>query len=102
MLQPPEQFFGAVAEVSLASLDPLVNTGSTDTANLSDATLRYLTYLDFATNPSQETFIDEFSRETLDLLGYSERGLALFTQYIIPLTICGIDKTAQTDVLKAR
>jgi len=96
--QPPEQFFGTAAQVSLASLDPLIITGSTDTANLSDATLRYLTYLDLATKGSQETLIDEFSRETLSLLGYSERGLALFTRYIIPLTICGRETAAQTDV----
>jgi hypothetical protein len=73
-------------------------TGSVDTPDISDTTLRYLTYLDLATRASQETLIDEFSRETLDLLGYSERGLALFTRYIIPLTICGDDKSAQTDV----
>jgi len=67
-----------------------------DTENLSDSTLRYLTYLDLAAHASQESFIDEFSRQTLDLLGYSERGLALFTRYNIPLTICGEDKSVQT------
>ena len=97
--RPPEQFFGAAtAGVSLSGLDPLVITGSTDTPDVSDTTLRYLTYLDLATRASQETLIDEFSRQTLDLLGYAERGLALFTRYIIPLTICGEGKSAQTDV----
>jgi len=97
--QTPERFFGsAAAGVSLAELDPLIITGSTDTPNLSDTTLRYLTYLDLATHASQESVIDEFSRQTLDLLGYSERGLALLTRYNIPLTICADNKYAQTDV----
>jgi hypothetical protein len=96
--QTPEQFFGVAAAVSLAGLDPLIITGSTDTANLSDTSLRYLTYLDLAAHASQETLIDTFSLQTLDLLGYSERGLALFTRYNIPLTICGDEKNAQTDV----
>jgi hypothetical protein len=96
--QTPEQFFGAVG-VSLTHLDPLIITGSTtDTTNLSDTTLRYLTHLDLATHASHESFIDEFSRQTLDLLGYSERGLALLTRYNIPLTISGKNKNAQTDV----
>jgi hypothetical protein len=96
--QTPEQFFGA-AGVSLAELDPLIITGSTDTtANLSDATLRYLTYLDIAAHASQETLLHKFSSQTLELLGYSERGLALFTRFNIPLTICGDDKSTQTDV----
>ena len=97
--QTPEQFFGAAAAgVSLAELDPLIVTGSADMANLSDTALRYLTYLDLAANASQEKLIDEFSLQTLDLLGYSERGLALFSRYNIPLTNHGDDKNAQTDV----
>ena len=88
-----EQFFGAASVgVSLAHLDPLIIAGFADTENLSDATLRYLTHLDHAVHASQESLIDEFSRQTLDLLGYSERGLTLYTRYNIPLTICGEDK----------
>ena len=94
-----EQFFGAASVgVSLAHLDPLIIAGFADTENLSDATLRYLTHLDHAVHASQESLIDEFSRQTLDLLGYSERGLTLYTRYNIPLTICGEDKNSQTDV----
>ena len=100
--QTREQFFGAAASPfgSLAELDILIILGSadTDTANLSDIALRYLTHLDLAAHASQKTLIDEFSRQTLDLLGYSERGLALFTRYNIPLTICGDNKSAQTDL----
>ena len=95
--QTPNQFFGAVG-ASLAHLDPLIITGFVDTENLSDATLRYLTHLDHAAHAGQESLIDEFSRQTLDLLGYSERGLTLYTRFSIPLTICGDDKSAQTDV----
>ena len=95
----PEEFFGATP-TSLADLDPLIVTGSKeyDTENISDTTLRYLTYLDLATHSGQESLIDEFSRQTLDLLGYSERGLALATRYNIPLTICGDYKSGQTNV----
>ena len=100
--QTPEQFFGAPTFGILAELDTSIIIGSTDTANLSDAALRYLTFLDLAThvagNHWQKTLLDEFSRQTLDLLGYSERGLALLTQYNIPMTICGDNKSAQTDV----
>ena len=97
--QTPAQFFGNVGVVSLAELDPSIITGSTDEpANLSDGTLNYLTYLDLAVGASQESLIDEFSRETLNLLGYAERGLALYTRFNIPLTICGANKSAQTDV----
>ena len=96
--QTPEQFFGAAAAgVSLAELDPLIVTGSADTANLSDTALRYLTYLDLAADANQETLIDEFSLQTLDLLGYSERGLALFNRYNIP-NRRGDGKNAETDV----
>ena len=100
--QTPEQFFGAaaVAGVSLDGLDPSIITGSTtDTTNLSDTALRYFSYLDLAAHASQKSLIDDFSRETLDLLGYSERGLALSRRYNIPLTTCGDDKkNEQTDV----
>ena len=98
VLQTPEQFFGAVLGVSLTDLDPLVISGSTDTENLSDTTLQYLIYLEFAAHATYESLIDEFSRQTLDLLGYSERGLTLYTRYNIPLTICGKYENAQTDV----
>ena len=98
VLQTPEQFFGAVLGVSLTDLDPLIISGSTDTENLSDTTLQYLIYLEFAAHAPYESLIDEFSRQTLDLLGYSERGLTLYTRYNIPLTICGKNKNAQTDV----
>ena len=96
--QSPGQFFGAAAaNTSLAELDPLIITGSIDTENLSDTTLRYLTYLDLAARASQKACIDEFARQTLDLLGYPERGLALISQYNIPLTISNQDKSAQID-----
>ncbi|KAK6981674.1 hypothetical protein R3P38DRAFT_2913785 [Favolaschia claudopus] len=96
----PQAFFGE-ANPSLAYLDPNILSapaGSED-ANLSDSTSRYLGYLDLAANATQESLIDDFARETLNLLGFSERNLILSTRYIIPLTICGeIQRTAQTDV----
>ncbi|KAF8636825.1 hypothetical protein AX17_003232 [Amanita inopinata Kibby_2008] len=84
-----------MANVSLAGLDPLIITGSTETEHLSDAAF---TYLDLATTTAQGPFIDEFSRRTLELLGYAEHGLALLTQYNIPLVICGNERSSQTDV----
>ncbi|KAJ7359815.1 hypothetical protein DFH08DRAFT_921823 [Mycena albidolilacea] len=91
----PETFFRA--DPSLDHLDPEILTAraGADGPELSDTTARYLGYLDLATHAS---LIDDFARETLHLLGFSERNLILSTRYIIPLTICGETQTAQTDV----
>ncbi|KAH9959683.1 hypothetical protein BC827DRAFT_1213256 [Russula dissimulans] len=51
-----------------------------------------------ANTTRQESFIDEFSRETLRILGFAERGLFLTTCFTIPLMICGNGRHAQTDV----
>jgi hypothetical protein len=67
--------------------------------NFADHTFRYLTHLALATNAGQESLIDDFAQETLRLLGFEERGLALSIRYIIPLTICGDNRRiAQTNV----
>ncbi|KAF8135862.1 hypothetical protein K438DRAFT_1911644 [Mycena galopus ATCC 62051] len=98
---PPEVFFHSDPNPSLDHLDQAILTASpgADDLELSDSTARYLGYLDLATKATQESLIDDFARETLHLLGFSQRNLILATRYIIPLTICGeIDRTAQTDV----
>jgi hypothetical protein len=56
----PQEFFCPNDETLLAGLDS------------SHDTFQYLTNLELATNASQESLIDNFSRETLRLLGLAE------------------------------
>ena len=59
----------------------------------------YLGYLHLATVGSEESYIDNFCRETLRLLGFSrDAGLTLSTRHRIPLKICSVSSMAQTDV----
>jgi len=58
----------------------------------------YLGYLDLATKATQESLIDDFARETLKLLDFNGRHTTVTTHYIIPLTICGDARVAQSDV----
>ena len=52
-----------------------------------------------AARATQENFIDDFTAETLKLLGFNERGTTVSTRYVIPLTMCGeANRVAQTDV----
>jgi hypothetical protein len=97
----PEAFFGPGVNPSLGDLDPKILTApaGAEDPDLSDSTVRYLGYLALAANATQDSLIDDFARETLLLLGFSERNLILSTRYIIPFTICGeTQRTAQTDV----
>jgi len=94
----PREFFLQNPEPSLVGLDPSLINSAVDAENVPDNTFRYLSHLDLATNAGQESFFDNFSRETLSLLGFEERGLVLTTRHIIPLTIRGDDRVAQTDV----
>ena len=96
----PRDFFSA-PDLSLDQIDPDILTspaGSTD-PNISDFAAQYLRYLDLASRPIGENFINDFAAETLKLLGYNERGTTVSTRYTIPLTICGDNNcTAQADV----
>ncbi|KAF8486880.1 hypothetical protein DFH94DRAFT_5043 [Russula ochroleuca] len=97
----PDQFFRFEADPSLDHMDPALFTappGASD-IQLSENTAEYLSYLDIARVPTEGGFIDDFARETLRLLHYSNRNIILSTRYIIPLTICGeTNRTAQTDM----
>lgn len=97
----PDQFFRSSADPPLGHLDPALLTappGASD-PHLSEITTEYLGYLDLATTPTQESFIDDFARETLRLLGFFGPNRILSSRYIIPLTICGDgSRVAQTDV----
>jgi hypothetical protein len=97
--QSPQDFFRTNTEPSLDDIDPSLINSTVDADNVDDSTSRYLTYLDLATKAAQETWIDEFARQTLLILGFEERELAIITALPISLTICGDDScTAQTDV----
>lgn len=99
-LLAPHEFFHTGAGPSLDHLDPAIlysPPGSDDPA-LSNTTAEYLGYLDLANKAIQESMIYDFARETLRILGFSERNCTLTTRYNIPLTICGETVSAQADV----
>jgi len=99
MAQLPQEFFHQNPEPPPVGVDLSLIDSAVDADNVPDDTFQYLTHLDLATNAGQESLIDDFSWETLHILGFAEWGLALSTHYIIPLTICGDNHwTAQTDV----
>src|SRR5262249_11101562 len=84
-------------------LDPnLLSTADpTIAVDFSQATYRFLAYLDLASraNAGQESAIDDFGRSVLEVTGFDERGTILRTRYDIPFTICGDpDKAVKTDV----
>ncbi|KAH9003456.1 hypothetical protein EDB86DRAFT_3062906 [Lactarius hatsudake] len=70
----PQQFHW-YPKPSLVGLDPTLIDSAVDAENVPDHTFRYLTHLDLATNTGQKSLIADFSRETLRLLGYEERGM---------------------------
>ncbi|KAJ7210464.1 hypothetical protein GGX14DRAFT_534764 [Mycena pura] len=77
----PEAFFGPEANPSLDNLDPKILTAPAgvelESPDVSDYTTRYLHYLNHAADVRQEKVIDGFAKETLDLLGFSERNILL-------------------------
>jgi hypothetical protein len=97
---PPDQFFGPNAHPPLDHLDRAILDGrpGDDSPNISEVAVEYLGYLDMATNATQKTFIDEFATQTLKLLGFQDRHSLIIQRNIIPLTICGQSRSAQTDV----
>ncbi|KAH9970010.1 hypothetical protein BGW80DRAFT_1562443 [Lactifluus volemus] len=97
--QSPEDFFCTNTEPSLDDIDPSLINSAVYADNVDESTFHYLTFLDLATKAAQKTWIDEFARQTLLILGFEERELVMITGLPIPLTICGDDRrTAQTDV----
>jgi hypothetical protein len=97
--QSPQVFFRGNTEPSLGDVDRSLINSTVDADSLTDSTSHYLASLNWATNASQECFINDFARETLRILGFAELDLVLITYFTIPLTICGdISCTAQTGV----
>jgi hypothetical protein len=97
--QSPQEFFRGNTTPPLDDIDPLLINSKIDAVDVADDIFHYFTHLDLATDGGGlESFIDDFARETLHILGYVERGLCLSTQFTIPLTICGEDTLAPTDV----
>jgi len=94
-------FFRHGANPPLDHLSPAIFAAPGDpNVNVPKPTADYLRYLDLATRASQESFIDNFTAETLKLLGFNElENTLVMTRYVIPLTICGESgRVAQTDV----
>ena len=101
--QLPEEFFHRNPEspdFKLLGIDPLLIDSDID-AEDSDVpdnmAFQYLTHLDLAMT-HLESFITDVARETLRILGFAERDLALSTHFMIPLTICGDVQFTRTDV----
>jgi hypothetical protein len=99
--QSPEIFFRGNSAQSLDDIDPSLINSTVYVEDVADDTFQYLTYLDLAINGGRESFIDDFARETLRILGFEERGLALTMHHTISLTNSGVDNhttSAQPDV----
>jgi hypothetical protein len=96
----PAVFFQSSTDPSLDHIDPHILTSplNADNPNISNIAAEYLGYLDLATNAAQESSIDDFAAATLRLLGFNDRHSTVATRYNIPLTICGENWAAQTDV----
>lgn len=100
----PIQFFSESSpNPSLDHLDQALLTAAPGTIDtqLSNETIKYLSYLDFATTSDlrlEGGFIDGFARETLYLLGFAGHYSVIQNRHAIPLTICGrTDQTAETN-----
>jgi hypothetical protein len=88
--QSPQEFFGQNADPPWENILDFSLVNSAPYADdLPNDIFHYLTLLDLATNGGQDHILNDFSRETLRILGFVERGLALSTAYDIPLGICG-------------
>jgi len=98
--QSLQEFFrGRNTEPPLDGINPSLINSAVDADDVSDDTFHYLTHLDLATRAVQESMLDGFSKETLRILGFQERGLSIITHFLIPLIICGDNHCfAQTDV----
>ena len=100
--QSPQEFFHRKPEApfKLLGVDPLLIDSDID-AEDSDVpdnmAFQYLTHLNLATT-HLESSITDIARETLRILGFVERNLALSTHFMIPLTICGEVQFTRTDV----
>ncbi|TFK29010.1 hypothetical protein FA15DRAFT_691481 [Coprinopsis marcescibilis] len=97
----PDNFFQHDPDPSLDHLDPSILTSPAihfDDPNLSESTAEYLGYLDLATRASHVSAIVDFAAATLRLLGFRAPKTTVATRYIIPLTVCGEKRAAQTDV----
>jgi hypothetical protein len=65
-----------------------------------DDTYKLLHYLDLAQNPKvgQEAAVDNFAARLLEMLGYASGHRVVVTHQALPLVICGMQCSAQTDV----
>lgn len=98
--QTPQEFFHQNAEPSLEHIHPALINAVTDfdpdvPVNISE----YISHLLLAIKGGQEGFFVGFSRETLNVLGFTESDGVLISRYTIPLTICGkANRSVKTDV----
>ncbi|KAI9466149.1 hypothetical protein BJY52DRAFT_1107178, partial [Lactarius psammicola] len=65
-----------------------------------DDTYKLLHYLDLAQTPKvgQEAAVDNFAARLLETLGYASGRRVIVTRQALPLLICGMQYSAQTDV----
>ena len=98
-LQDAATFFGVDPLPQPAVADELLNIYVADDMTL-DANYKLLRYMDLAMNPvpTQESAVNDFAVHLLTLLGYVPRTRMARTHTDIPLTICGEQRHAKTDV----
>ncbi|KIL59137.1 hypothetical protein M378DRAFT_275214 [Amanita muscaria Koide BX008] len=98
-LQDAATFFGVDPLPQPAVAGELLNNVAADDM-VDDANYKLLRYMDLAMNPvpAEEFAVDDFAVHLLTLLGYVPRTRMARTRADIPLTICGQECHAKTDV----
>ncbi|KAG6813624.1 hypothetical protein H0H92_009241 [Tricholoma furcatifolium] len=100
----PISFFKPVkptlpSKVKLDHIDQAILNASPDDPNVSAGSCDYFDALDLAIRGNQESFIDSFAAKNLKLSGFdAERYNHIASRYIIPLSMCGESRFAQTNV----
>ena len=97
--QDAPTFFGVNPLPQPAVAGELLNNVAADDM-VNDANYKLLRYMDLAMDPvpAQESAVDDFAVHLLTLLGYVPRARMARTRADIPLTICGQECHAKTDV----
>ncbi|KAM6493592.1 hypothetical protein JOM56_011726 [Amanita muscaria] len=99
--QTKQQFFG-VSNLPRTARPSLVGFMTTEDRQLAadSETRKLLHYLDLALDPKvgQEAAVDNFASKLLEKLGYDDGDRIIFVRRALPLVICGVYSSAQTDI----
>ena len=99
--QTKQQFFG-VPSLPAPARPSLVGFMTTEDRQLAvdSETRKMLHYLDLALDPKagQEAAVFNFTSKLLEKLGYDDGDRIIFVRHALPLVICGVSSSAQTDI----